>query len=206
MVTVTVPLQQDTYEQLRGWMRPAARDWILVGVASGTTAFDKIKNNMQSLQGDDPNSDIYQDSRVAFYAKGTIKGDFLLTTSYDSAKAGGTVSNGLQQAVNPNTYFMLYGDASEQGFDASSSSKLYIKIERDQFYAMFGDFSTGLTVTELSRYDRLFTGVKSAYQGDNFGYTAFAAQNDQAYVKDEIQGNGTSGLYQIGRASCRERV
>ncbi|HEV7164840.1 MAG TPA: OmpA family protein [Gammaproteobacteria bacterium] len=197
VVTVTVPLQQDTYEQLRGWMRPAARDWILVGVASGTTAFDKIKNNMQSLQGDDPNSDIYQDSRVAFYAKGTIKGDFLLTTSYDSAKAGGTVSNGLQQAVNPNTYFMLYGDASEQGFDASSSSKLYIKIERDQFYAMFGDFSTGLTVTELSRYDRLFTGVKSAYQGDNFGYTAFAAQNDQAYVKDEIQGNGTSGLYRL---------
>lgn len=197
VVTVTVPLQGDTYQQLRGWMRPAARDWILVGVASGTAAFDKIKNNMQSLQGDDPNSDIYQDSRVAFYAKGTIKGDFLLTASYDSAKAGGVGANGLQQAVNPNTYFMLYGDASEQGFDASSASKLYVKIERDQFYAMFGDYNTGLTVTELSRYDRQFNGLKSAYQGDNFGYTAFAAQNAQAYVKDEIQGNGTSGLYHL---------
>ena len=196
-VVVTVPLQQETFQQLRGWMRPAARDWILVGVASGTAAFDKIKNNMQSLQGNDPNSDIYQDGRVAFYAKGTVKGDFLVTTSYDSAKGGGVNGNGLQQAVNPNTYFMLYGDASQQGFDASSASKLYIKIERDQFYAMFGDFSTGLTVTELARYDRLFNGVKSAYQGDNFGYTAFAAQNQQAYVKDEIQGNGTSGLYHL---------
>ncbi len=196
-ITVTVPLQGDTYQQLRGWMRPAARDWILVGVASGTAAFDNIKNNMQSLQGDDPNSDIYQDKRVAFYAKGTIAGNFLVTTSYDSAKAGGVGANGLQQAVNPNSYFMLYGDAASQGFDAQSASKLYVKIERDQFNAMFGDYDTGLTVTDLSRYDRLFNGVKSAYQGDNFGYTAFAAQDAQAYVKDEIQGNGTSGLYHL---------
>jgi len=194
---VYVPVGTDTTEQLRAWMRPADRDWILVGVASGTAAFDKIHNNMQSLQGDDPNSDIYQDGRVAFYAKGTIGAGFLLTTSYDSAKAGGVLSNGLQQAVNPNTYFMLYGDAAQQGFDASSSQKLYIKIERGQFYAMFGDFDTGLTVTELSRYDRMFTGVKSAYQGDNVGYTAFAAQNHQAFVQDEIQGNGTSGLYHL---------
>src|SRR5882724_11421087 len=62
---------------------------------------------------------------------------------------------------------------------------------------MFGDFDTGLTVTELSRYDRLFTGAKSGYQGDNLDYSAFAAQNDQAYVQDEIQGNGTSGLYHL---------
>ncbi|HEV2212399.1 MAG TPA: hypothetical protein VGS99_03535, partial [Gammaproteobacteria bacterium] len=196
-VTVTVPLADDTYQQLHGWMRPAARDWILVGVASGTAAFDKIKNNMQSVQGDDPNSDIYQDGRVAFYAKGTIQGGFLLTAAYDSAKAGGVGANGLQQAANPNTYFMLYGDAAAQGFDAQSASKLYVKIERDQFYALFGDYNTGLTVTELSAYDRMFNGVKSAYQGDHFGYTAFAARNDQAYVKDEIQGNGTSGLYHL---------
>ncbi|MGH8280372.1 MAG: OmpA family protein [Gammaproteobacteria bacterium] len=200
-VTVTVPLQQGS-AQLHGWLRPAARDWILVGVATGTAAFNKIKDHMQLIQGDDPNSDIYQDGRVAFYAKGMIKGGYLLTTAYDSAKntgaSGGTAINGLQQAVNPNTYFMLYGDASQQGFDASSvASKLYIKIERNQFYAMFGDFTTGLTVTELSRYDRMFNGVKSAYQGERFGYTAFAAQNAQGYVKDEIQGNGTSGLYHL---------
>lgn len=197
VVTVTVQLAEGVQEQLRGWMKPADRDWILVGVASGTAAFNKIKNNMQSVSGDDPNSDIYQDGRVAFYAKGTIKGEYLLTAAYDSAKAGGVVSNGLQQAINPNTYFMLYGDASQEGFDAPTSSKLYLRIERNQFYAMFGDFTTGLTVTDLSRYDRLFNGVKSAYDGEHFGYTAFAARNDQAYVKDEIQGNGTSGLYHL---------
>ncbi|MFI4968319.1 MAG: OmpA family protein, partial [Gammaproteobacteria bacterium] len=196
-ITVTVPMPQNVQQQLHGWMRAADRDWILVGVASGTAAFDKIKNNMQTLQGDDPNSDVYQDGRIAYYAKGTIQGGFLLTSSYDSAKAGGVLSNGLQQAVNPNTYFMLYGDASQQGFDASSSQKLYVKIERGQFYAMFGDYDTGLSVTDLAHYDRMFTGVKSAYQGDHFGYTAFAAQNNQAYVQDEIQGNGTSGLYHL---------
>jgi len=30
-----------------------------------------------------------------------------------------------------------------------------VKLERGQFYALFGDYATGLTVTELSRYSRL---------------------------------------------------
>src|SRR6185503_12528297 len=49
----------------------------------------------------------------------------------------------------------------------------------------------------LSRYDRPLNGFKSEYSGENLGYTAFAAQNSQSFVKDEIQGDGTSGLYHL---------
>ncbi|HET7299113.1 MAG TPA: hypothetical protein VFJ01_00480, partial [Oleiagrimonas sp.] len=157
---------------------------------------------MQTLSGDDPNKDLFQDGRVAFYAKGMVKGQYLLTLAYDTAKKKSLASSGLAslgQQIDPNQYFMLYGDASHEGHDAQSNSKLYLKIERGQFNAMFGEFDTGLDVTELARYDRRFNGLKSQYQGKHFGYTAFAARNAQSFVKDEIQGNGTSGLYHLSR-------
>jgi len=197
-LTLDLPMgETQEVQELRGWMKPADRDWILVGLANGTAAFNDIKGHMETSSNSDPNNDVFEDGRVAFYAKGSIKGEYLLTAAYDSAKQTGVDVNGLQQTVDPNQYFMLYGDGSQQANDAVSASKLYVKIERGQFYAMFGDYNTGLTVTELSRYDRVLNGFKSEYDGDHLGYTAFAAQNSQSFVKDEIQGDGTSGLYHL---------
>ena len=75
-----------------------------------------------------------------------------------------------------------------------------IGAERNQFNAMFGDYNTGLSVTDLSRYERHLNGFKSEYRGDNVGYTAFASTTNQAFHRDEIQGNGTSGLYRLSSA------
>ena len=101
--------------------------------------------------------------------------------------------------VEPDRFYTLYGDATEQRFEASTSRKLFVKLERRQFAALFGDFETGLTLTELTRYSRTFTGLKSDYAGEHFGYSAFAAESEQGYVKDELQGDGTSGLYRLSR-------
>ena len=86
-----------------------------------------------------------------------------------------------------------------QGYDAASAKRVYIKLERDQFYALFGDYNTGLSVTELSRYNRSLTGFKSELKTDHFDYTVFMADTNQAYVRDEIEGDGTSGLYHLSR-------
>jgi uncharacterized repeat protein (TIGR01451 family) len=201
-VVVDIPLQTQTPQELRAWLKPGNRDWILVGLATGSATLNGIQGHIQTLSGDNPDRDIVQDGRVAFYAKGMVKGKYLLTAAYDTARSGGVDRNGVQQngsgqGVDPNQYFMLYGDASERGQDAVSASKLYVKIERGQFYAMFGDFDTGLSVTELSRYERRFNGAKSAYEGKHFKYTAFAARNAQSYARDEIEGDGTSGLYHL---------
>lgn len=188
-----VKVETETY------VKPVMRDWILVGLAEGTAGYNTISGHMESAQSAGAEDSLYKDGRLAFYSKGTIKGEWLLTASFDSTKKEGATGNGLFQSIDPNTYYTLYGDASQQQYDASSLKKLYLKIEREQFYAMFGDFNTDLTVTELSRYSRRLNGVKAELHGRNLEFNAFGSETGQAYVKDEIQGDGTSGLYKLSR-------
>ena len=185
--------------EVYAWLKPAARDWILVGLAEGSAGSNDLSGNLETLEAGAGEEDYYQDGRLAFYAKGRIKGDMLMTLAYDTSNQSDSErSDGsLFQTINPDKYYTLYGDATEQRFDAPSAGKLYLRIERDQFYALFGDFNTGLTVTELSRYSRSMTGVKTEYGGKRYGINAFAAESDQVFVRDEIQGNGTSGLYYL---------
>ena len=187
--------------QVRAWLAPGQRDWVLVGFAEGTLGHKKLSGNMQALKASGAADQLFDQDRVAFYAKGTIKGDYLLTMAYDTAKPRAQGTNNLKQAVDPNQYYTLYADATQPQFDAASARKLYLKIEKSQFYAMFGDYDTGLTVTELSRYSRTLNGVKSEYRGKigdkQVSYNAFATQTAQAFKKDEIRGDGTSGLYKL---------
>ncbi len=194
---IKIPLPDGVHE-IRAWLTPEKRDWILVGLADGTVGYNVVKSKMENApSGQD--DQIYRDGRVAFYAKGAIKGEWLLTIAYDSDKGGNKDTKSLYQTIDPNKYYTLYGDATDQRADAASSQTLYVKIERDQFYALFGDYDTGLTVTELSRYSRQFTGLKSELKSEHYDYTLYASQNTQAFVKDEIQGDGTSGLYRLSR-------
>jgi uncharacterized repeat protein (TIGR01451 family) len=188
-----VTVEAETYVQ------PSMRDWILVGLAEGTAGYNTVSGNMENLQGAGVNENLYKDSRVAFFAKGQIKGKWLLTMAYDSAKSKGNDTNGLFQTINPDSYYTLYGDTSQQQYDAASAKNLYIKIEREQFYAMFGDYDTGMTVTELSRYSRRMTGIKTELQTRNFELNAFASETEQIYKRDEIPGDGTSGIYHLSR-------
>ena len=141
----------------------------------------------------------YKDDKVAFYAKGTIKGEWLLTIAYDSDRHGNQGQRKPLSDDRPEQVLHPVRRRHEQRADAASARALYLKIERDQFYALFGDYDTGLTVTELSRYSRQFNGVKSEMKSDHFDFTVFASQSDQTFVKDEIQGDGTSGLYRLSR-------
>ncbi len=186
-------------QEIEAWLQPEAREWILVGLAEGTAGYNTASGNMEQLDAADMEADFYKEGRLAFFAKGKIKGSWLLTAAYDSDKDRDDADNRLFQTIDPESYYTLYSDTTQQQYEAASIRKLYLKIERDRFYAMFGDYDTGLTVTELSRYGRSFNGIKSEYSGDRFGYSLFAADTRQAYVKDEIQGNGTSGLYYLSR-------
>jgi uncharacterized repeat protein (TIGR01451 family) len=190
--TGKVTAEGDTY------IKPKMRDWILVGLGEGTVGYNAVSGHVENLSEAGQDEHFYDDERIAFYAKGKVKGEWLLTMAYDSAKGKGETGNrSLFQTIDPNTYYTLYGDATQQQYDAASDRKIYLKIERDQFYALFGDFDSGLTVTELSRYSRRMNGFKSEWQGRNFEANVFATETDQAYVRDEIRGDGTSGLYQL---------
>ena len=187
-------------QELRAWLKPAARDWILVGFAEGTAAYNTLSQNAAAATAAGFEDGYVDEGRVAFFAKGSIKGEYLLTLAYDSDRERQETRNRFETVVDPNENYPLYADTSEQRFEAPSQRKLYVKLERNQFNALFGDFDTGLSVTDLSRYERRFNGFKSEYRGDTLGYTVFAAETNQAFRRDELRGDGTSGLYQLSVA------
>lgn len=197
--TVRLRMNDRQSTELRVWLEPEARDWILVGLAEGSAAWRTISGNAQAADAAGLEPDYSQDGRVAFFAKGRIKGRFLLTLAFDSARDPQLARRRLQGVIEPDRYYTLYGDAADPRSEAASAKKLYIKLERRQFMALFGDIETGLTLTELTRYSRSFTGLRSEFAGERFGYSAFAAESALGFAKDELRGDGTSGLYRLSR-------
>lgn len=181
--------------EIRAWLSAAQKDWIVVGFGSGTIGYDTLKKRSGIL----PRSErgrLVSDGQLSFYAKGRIKGSWLLTMAYDSDRAFDP-DRGLLGAIDPDRYYTVYGDGSRQGYDAATSRKLHLRLERREFYALLGDFETGLTQTQLGRYSRTLNGVKAAYQGKSVSVVGFAANSEERYARDEIQGNGLSGPYRL---------
>jgi len=197
---VSVRFNDRQNDEYKVWLAPSARDWILVGIAEGTAAYNTISGNMETASAADREEGFEDGGRVAFFAKGRIKGDFLLTMAYDSAREKKDARDTLHGTIEPDRYYLLYGDGTEQRYEAASQSKLYLKIERRQFVALFGDFDTGFTVTELTKYNRGLSGLRADYAGDRVSVSGFAARTDTGLVQDEIPGDGTSGLYHLSRS------
>jgi uncharacterized repeat protein (TIGR01451 family) len=187
----------DLVTEIRTYVKPQFRQWIMVGLAEGTAGYDTISGNLENLTDPEQEEGFFLDGRLAFYAKGMVKGQYLLTAAYDSARERSAEDNGLFGTIDPNKYYAIYGDQSQVAYDAASKDKLFLKLDGDQFYALYGDYQTGLTVTELSRYSRSLTGLKAEYHGERLEGTAFAAETDHAFIKDELPGDGTSGLYRL---------
>lgn len=192
--------------EIRAWLEPGQRDWILVGFAAGTIGHKTLSGNIAALKENGDDKALFDENRIALYAKGTVRGDTLLTVAYDTAKQRGDAGAfaNLKQSVDPTRFYTLYADSARPTFDAASARKLYLKIERRQFYALFGDYDTGLTVTEFSRYSRTVNGLKSEFKGERFAYNAFATLTAQSHIRDELRGNGTSGRYQLTRRNMIE--
>ncbi len=181
---------KDLDEVVSAWLSPSSRDWVIVGFSEGSAGYKQIKNSLKKMKND--SYEVYKNKRISFFAKGVITGDILLSMAYDSGKSKDL---SLFEKIEPNEFYTIYADNSDQLYEAQSQKKLYVKIEKDKFYALFGDIQTSLSVTELSKYNRVFNGIKSQYSGDNLSYSAFVAKSKNLFVKDEIRGDGTSGKY-----------
>lgn len=186
--------QSERRQTLQMWMEPGNQPWTIVGFAAGSVGYNTLDDRMEPVAEtlDDWNAD----ARLALYAKGRVKGKWLLTLAYDSDKEEDDARFG--GVIDPRAYYTIYADRAEQRYDAASVRKLYLRLERPQFYALFGDFETGLNETQLARYNRSLNGGKAEYRGRNLAATAFVADTPYRFRRDEIQGNGLSGPYQLG--------
>jgi len=181
-------------QRLEAWLDPGERPWTIVGLAEGTLGYNRLDRNMEALGA--AQDDLVADGRLALYARGRILGRWLMTLAYDSDRREDESRFG--GVIDPTQYYTIYADRSERRYDAASVRRLYLRLERPQFYALFGDYDTGIDEPELARYVRSMNGLKAEYRTDRVSATAFAADTPNRHRRDEIQGNGLSGPYALG--------
>ena len=142
--------------------------------------------------------------RAAFFLKGKIKGDYLLTMSYDSDK---DTREKLFRDISPDEFYPIYGDSSIRGFDAQSTGRFYVRVDKNRSYLLYGDFTTQAGNNEarvLGAYNRSLTGVRGHYENSFLSGSAFASQDKSRQVIDEIPALGVSGPYFLKNAELVE--
>ncbi|MGL5253393.1 MAG: hypothetical protein ACRC7U_09690 [Moraxella sp.] len=191
---------------------PQLRPMIAAGIVEGTISFNNLGSKIESVSNNDgfeeelktlsgnSNDDTTTHGRAAFFLKGKVRGNMLLTMAYDSDK---NKHAPLFRDIDPDAYYPVYGDASAKGFDAQSSDKLYVRLDKGRSFIMYGDIKTHIDNQDglsLGQYDRTLTGVKARYENDKTQVTAFAAQTSARQNVNETRGLGISGPYPIGVA------
>ncbi len=202
---VTV-LWGDLKETTSIYFLPHLRGMIIVGVGEvmighGSTSgdYNLLRKKQWFEKGD------YAGGRGAFFLKGKVFNDMLLTASYDSAKEKeDELFRAKETNLESEDKYPIYGDESKQGYEAQSQDKLYVKLEKDKSYALYGDYQTELTDTRLSAYTRSFTGLKLDVNKERFRFRTFGTYTDQMQVVYAQPGKGISGYYYLDPAQVME--
>lgn len=194
---------------------PEQKPFSLVGIAEGKIGFSSKKNyfsnndNTFNIFSDSllhsQNGDLSAGARLAFYMTGSINKETNLTLAYDSAKEHDQM---LFRDMQPEDYYPIYGDDSVREYDAQSTSGYYMRLEQKQSYLLLGDYQTlkqNSDFRSLSAYNRSLTGIKAHYENKgNLFLDTFASYGATTQIVDEMQGNGTSGPYQLSQSPIEE--
>ena len=140
--------------------------------------------------------------RAAGYIKGRVQGKYLLSMRFDSQS---DEDNRLFRDIQPDEFYPVYGDSSTKGFDAQSTGKLYIRVDKEHSYALYGDFTTYSAdgSESLGRYGRALTGGQLHNENEKYSATAFLSRTNASRIVQETRANGTSGVYQLGMRDIR---
>ncbi|MDO4231646.1 MAG: hypothetical protein Q4D19_05890 [Lautropia sp.] len=205
---------------------PELRDMIAAGFIEGVISLRRDRSlPLEDTRPDDGFEDQIQNwvrhsgngkyttgAQSAFFLKGKVKGDMLLTMAYDSEHPD---NNRLFRDLDPERWYPVYGDSSMTGFDAQSNSRLYVRLDKDRNYLLYGDIVTGNGYSEragqgrvariqsrdLGQYERSMTGVRAHIEGSKGFFDSFAANDSLRQVVEEFPGRGISGPYAVTNAA-----
>ncbi|MES3020815.1 MAG: OmpA family protein [Pseudomonadota bacterium] len=165
-----------------------------VGQIPAAAAFEQ---ELRAVSGSD--GDTRGAARAAFFLKGAVRGEYLLTAAVDTDKGR---KDRLFRDIRPDEFYPIYGDASSRGYDAQSAQRLYVRIDKDRSYLLYGDFSTAgsAEVRKLSQTNRILTGVRSVLQDDARRITSYGARVSHTRQVEEFQAKGISGPYYLAGA------
>jgi hypothetical protein len=213
---------------------PEAREMIAVGLVEGIVSLRRIKNESavtavrnndgfdEALRGFEREFSVTANkagsaaARAAFFVKGTITGQTLLTAAYDSDKE--TRARMLRD-ITVDQVYPVFGDASIKGFEAKSTQKFYVRLDNGKNYLLYGDFSTSdgfsqssgtgsvasVRQRDLGNNGRSLTGVRGHVElSDNGSFVnVYGAKDTLNNLVEEAKGNGTS-FYNLSRSDALE--
>lgn len=203
----------DLKDERRLAFLPELRPMVAVGVIEGRFALNRLsRNNILPLDPGDAFEEHLRESagigadgnasgRAAFYLKGKIRGDTLLTIAYDSDKRRDDQQ--LFRDLDPDAFYPVYGDSSVRGYDAQSTGKLYVRIDRNRSYFLLGDYNTRAPeeVRQLGNYNRSLNGVRFHHETSRFKGDVWASDDSTTQIIREIPANGTSGPFNFQAGS-----
>jgi len=187
---------------------PDLRPLIAAGILEGRVNLNKLKwgsimparsrdgfeEELKSFSLDKDDGRLTAAGRAAFFLKGKIKGEYLLTAGFDSEKE---TRERLFRDIQPDEFYPVYGDSATKGFDAQSTGRLYVRIDKKKCYLLYGDFITASQseARSLGNYSRSLTGIREHYEKSRIAGNLWASHDSSRQIIEEVPANGTSGPY-----------
>ena len=146
--------------------------------------------------------------RSAFFVKGVLQNEWLLTAAFDSDK---DTNNRLFKDPRSDELYPVYGDSALRGNEAKSADRVYLRMDKGKTYGLYGDFNTGDSFSQLTgggnvagvklrnlgAYNRSATGFKGHLEQPGYFANAYYFRDNLKQVVEEYRGNGTSGPYYV---------
>ena len=188
--------------------------FFVVGIADVTVGENTVSGSIEPLAVDENHygGDIFVDGRLAFYLKGKIKGRYLLTARMDTGNEDVSElfddfhrkdARSLFRRIDPDQYYLVYGDDSTIVDDTDSQGKLYLRVDWDKSHALWGNFNTAFSGTEFAAFNRSLYGAQLRHSsmgttdlGDNkTEISAFVSEAQTVFRHNEFSGTGGSLYY-----------
>ena len=186
-------------------------DRFFVGMADFTFSKSQTTGDAKLLQGENApyDYDSSLDGRLAFYGTQKFGDHWRVTASADTREGPvkDLFSNFLDKSpdslfrrIDPDNHYPTFGDDGIVEEVAPTLGKFYVKVNKGDNHALWGNFKTNYADNELAQVDRGLYGANAHWQSDaitSFGeqrvsVDAFAAQPGTVAGRDEFRGTGGS--------------
>jgi hypothetical protein len=194
------------------------QDWFYVGLADLMLGRNRAKGPVDIVRadaGDKFDDKVWVNGRLAFYLKGKIKGEYLLTAAADTrdgpikdifSNFSSKDPHYLLRRLDPEKYYPVYGDDSTAVEDAPTRGKFYVRLEKGESHVLWGDFHTSIDGTDFMQFHRGLYGGKLKWVSEattshgerKARVDAFAAEPGTLPARDEFRGTAGS-LYYLRR-------
>lgn len=199
--------QLETFTQLE--FETNLRPTILTGVvnfrlgARGTDYFGRFEDFLPPEGGNQTKFDV----TAKGFGEGRV-GNWSLIAAYNSARSlnddcsGRSRLGGGVEDTSACDRYPVYGDSSTVDRVVQSQDSLYLRLERNKNYFLWGDYGTEEFATASQLYtstSRSLHGFKGNYHFGNLQVTGLYANSVDGFQRDTLAPDGTSGFYFLSR-------